>query len=111
VDEGIEENDEIDNDFISAFPIDILSSVENPVNKSEIRVHYLAPDIVIRNSRQRHIKKVSLVNVSGMLLWDQQIDHSSQEIRIENPNYPAGIYFVRLDLGSQIIVKKLFIPF
>src|SRR6056297_265048 len=111
VDEGIEENDEIDNDFISAFPIDILSSVENPVNKSEIRVHYLVPDIVIRNSRQRHIKKVSLVNVSGMLLWDQQIDHSSQEIRIENPNYPAGIYFVRLDLGSQIIVKKLFIPF
>jgi hypothetical protein len=109
--EVVEENDETNNDFISAFPIDILSSVENPVNKSEIRVHYLAPDIVIRNNRQRHIKKVSLVNVSGMLLWDQQIDHSSQEIRIENPNYPAGIYFVRLDLGSQIIVKKLFIPF
>ncbi|MFT6333449.1 MAG: hypothetical protein ACJATI_000176 [Halioglobus sp.] len=49
MDETIEENDEMDNDFISSFPIDIISGTEDIFKESEIMIFILNHNLLIKS--------------------------------------------------------------
>jgi len=107
--EIIEENDETDNDFISTFPIDIISDTDDIFRETEIMVFTLNQDILIKNVNQHHLKRISLIQADGVVLLDQSIHNSIAEHKIDVIDYPTGIYFVRVELEDQVLVKKLFI--
>jgi hypothetical protein len=44
-----------------------------------------------------------------VVLLDKRIDNSNSEHKLDVIDYPAGLYFVRVELEDQILVKKLFI--
>jgi hypothetical protein len=108
--ETIEENDEMDNDFISAFPIDILSNTKNRFSELGIQVFVLDQHVFIKNERQHHLGRLSLIKADGVVLLDRSIGNSNVEHSFEVLNLPTGIYFLRLELEDRVLVKKLFIP-
>lgn len=110
VDRSVEENDEMDNDFVSAFPIDILISSEDLSSAADLNVFTTGQDIFIKNELKHHINRLSLVQTNGVLLADRIVDNASPEYRIDALDYPAGIYFLRIELDDQVIVKKVFVP-
>jgi len=108
--EIIEENDETDNDFISTFPIDIISGTEDIFREAEIMIFILNQDLLIKNDIQHYLRRISLIQADGVVLLDQRIENSNSEHKLDVIDYPAGLYFVRVELEDQIVVKKLFIP-
>lgn len=108
--ETIEENDEMDNDFISTFPIDIISNTETIFNETGIITHVQNHQLQIKNYNEHYLKNISLIKSDGVILMDQRINGYGSEYRFDVMNYPTGIYFVRIELDNQIVIKKVFIP-
>lgn len=110
LDEVIEENDEMDNDFISSFPIDIISSAQERIRDTEITVSAFNQQIVIRNKRQHYLNRISLIRTDGVVLQHHKINNSNAEHKLNILQYPSGLYIVLIEFKDQILVKKLFIP-
>ena len=107
--EVIEENDETNNDYISIFPIDIINNTEDLFEEAELMVFIQNNDLLIKNDLQHHLKRISLVKSDGVVLQDQNIDNTNSVHKLDVIDYPTGLYFVRIELEDQILVKKLFI--
>ncbi len=107
--EIIEENDEMDNDFISAFPIDVMTSTEDIFNDVKIKVFVVNQDLIIKNEVQHHLGRISLIQSDGVVLLDQNIDNSHSEHILDVIDYPTGLYFVRIEMEDQVLLKKVFI--
>lgn len=51
--------------------------------------------------------KISVINSLGQII--ETVQNSENVLRINSSNYPSGVYFVRIDDGSNSTVKKLII--
>lgn len=110
VGEVIEENDEMDNNFISVFPIDIISSSEDVFGDTGILVFNSNQSIVIKNDSHNFLRRMNIMKTDGAILLDQRIESANSEFRFDVSDYSTGVYIVRIELEDQILVKKLFIP-
>ncbi len=110
VGEIIEENDEIDNNFISTFPIDIITSTDDLNSEAGIIIFSSNQKLVIKNDFHHYLSRMKVLTARGEVVLDKEINNGNPEHRFDVIDFPTGIYFISLELDNQFVVQKIFIP-
>jgi len=64
-------------------------------------------NITLQNENNLPLSEVIIYNSIGQIVYTQQIDNTTTDMRISLENYPDGIYFVRINSGNTSVVKRI----
>jgi len=63
--------------------------------------------ITLQNRNNIPLSEVIIYNSIEQIVYTQQIDNTTTDMRISLENYPDGIYFVRINSGNTSVVKRI----
>lgn len=66
-------------------------------------------DGILRIYSERSLNFVQIIDISGRILLNQNIENSSNQHRLTIPNLAKGMYHVRLESADEFVVKTMII--
>ncbi len=81
------------------------SSIPGEVTENNISVFPNPANNIINIVSEKNIEKIKIMNFVGQVIF--ATTSSSNNIKINSSDYPAGVYFVKIELSGKVITKKV----
>jgi len=81
------------------------SSISDEVSENDINVFPNPANNVINIVSEKNIENIKILNFIGQVIFEET--SNSNNVKLNSSDYPAGIYFLQINISGNIITKKL----
>lgn len=72
----------------------------------EIMPNPTTNELIVKAGKNITFNKIDIINTSGKQLFVNMFDNDTHKIEINTSNFPVGIYYIRIDTNSGIVIKR-----
>ncbi|MBI9036544.1 MAG: T9SS type A sorting domain-containing protein [Bacteroidales bacterium] len=81
------------------------SSIASEISGNDINVFPNPANNIINIVSEKNIVNIKILNFAGQVIFEE--NSNSNNVKLNSSDYPAGIYFLQINISENIITKKL----